>query len=191
VILTNLPLRVELDDDEPAPLRKPVRCVAAVVQTLCGTLVFPRASRGALPCSFSFFGVVNLADGHLLDGAGLHGSRAGGGDGWLAGLLLEDLPELERLVRGGGGEHLAIGAEAAVEDARLVGWDLHVLDAGGVAPDAEAVVREAAGGDNLLVVSAPAEAGHLGVGSNVVDASTGGGVPEVDLTIVGSTAGGK
>lgn len=38
---------------------------------------------------------MNLADGHLLDSAGLHGRRACGSNGWLASLLLEDLPELQ------------------------------------------------------------------------------------------------
>merc|ERR1712137_1144032 len=134
---------------------------------------------------------TGLSDGHLLNDAGLHGGRAGGGDGRLAGLLLEDLPELEGLIGSGSGEHLAIGAEAAVEDTRLVSRDLHVLDTGGVAPDAQAVIGEATSADNLLVVGAPTEAGNLGVGGDVVDASTGSGVPEVDLTIIGTTAGGE
>jgi hypothetical protein len=145
--------------------------------------VFPAPLRGHPQMS------VDLADGHLLDDTGLHGSSAGGGDRWLAGLLLEDLPELERLVGGGGSEHLTIGAEAAVQDARLVGRNLHVLDARRVAPDAEAVVGEATAADNLLVVSTPAEASHLRVGWDVVDASTSGGVPEVDLTVIGTTTG--
>jgi hypothetical protein len=135
--------------------------------------------------------IEDLADGHLLNDAGLYGSGAGGSDRRLTGLLLEDLPELERLVGSGGREHLAVGAEAAVENARFVGRDLHVLDARGVAPDAQAVVGEATGADNLLVVSAPAEGGDLGVGGDVVDASASGGVPEVDLTVVGTTAGGE
>jgi hypothetical protein len=144
-----------------------------------------------LRLSLSSLDMVDLTDGHLLDDAGLHGSGAGGSDGRLTSLLLEDLPELEGLIRGGSGEHLAIGAEAAVEDTRLVGRNLHVLDTSGVAPDAQAVVREAAGADNLLVVGAPAKAGHLGVGSDVVDTGSSGGVPEVDLTIVGTTASGE
>ena len=72
-----------------------------------------------------------------------------------------------------------------------MGRDLSVLDTGGVAPDTQAVVGEATGADNLLVVGAPAQAGDLGVGRNVVDASTSSGVPEVDLTVIGTTAGSK
>ena len=78
-----------------------------------------------------------------------------------------------------------------MENARLVGRNLHVLDTSGVAPDAEAVIGETTAADDLLVVGAPAEAGDLGVGSDVVDAGTCGGVPEVDLTIVGAAAGGE
>ena len=135
--------------------------------------------------------MTGLADGHLLDSAGLHGGRSGSSDGRLTGLLLEDLPELERLIGGSSSEHLAIGAEAAVQNARLVRRDLHVLDTGRVAPDAQAVVRETTSADDLLVVGAPSEAGDLRVSGDVVDASTSGGVPEVDLTIVGSTTSGE
>lgn len=133
---------------------------------------------------------TKLPDRRRLDGAsGLHGSSTSGSDRRLTRLLLENLPELERLVGSGGGEHLAIGAEAAVQNARLVGWNLHVLHARWVAPDAERVVRETASADDFLVVSAPSQASDLRVSGDVVDASSGGSVPEVDLTIVRSTAG--
>ena len=127
----------------------------------------------------------------MLDNTRLHRSRACGGDRRLTGLLLEDLPELERLVGGSSGEHLAVRAEAAVQNAGLVSRDLHVLDAGWVAPNAEAVVREAASADDLLVVSAPSKAGDLRVCGDVVDAGASSGVPEVDLAIVGTTASGE
>jgi hypothetical protein len=71
---------------------------------------------------------VSLADRHLLDHLGLAGGSAGERRRRSASLLLEDLPELEGLVRGGGGEHLPVGAEAAVQDAGLVGGDLDVAD---------------------------------------------------------------
>lgn len=134
---------------------------------------------------------VSLADSHLLDHLGLARGSAGERRRRSASLLLEDLPELEGLVRGGGGEHLSVRAEAAVEDAGLVGGDLDVADQSWVAPDAERVVGEAAGADDLAVVRAPAQGGHLGAGVNAVDAGTGGGVPEVDVAIVGSAAGGE
>ena len=78
-----------------------------------------------------------------------------------------------------------------MEDAGLVGGDLDVADQSWVAPDAEGVVWEAAGADDLAVVGAPAQGGDLGAGVDAVDASTGGGVPEVDVTVVGSAAGGE
>ena len=88
-------------------------------------------------------------------------------------------------------EHLPIGAEAAVQDPAFVGGDLDVADESRVAPDAERVVGEAARADNLAVVRAPAEAGDLAAGIDAVDASAGGGVPEVDVTVVRAAAGGE
>lgn len=174
----------------PAPLCKPVVDVRARHLSCLSSLMLLLNPYLSDTSSF-VIECRNLADGHLLSCTGLHGSRASGGNGRLTGLLLEDLPELERLIGSRGGEHLTIGAEAAVENARLVSRDLHVLNTGGVAPDAQAVVGEATSADNLLVVGAPAKAGDLRVGGNVVDAGTSGGVPEVDLTVVGTTTGGK
>jgi hypothetical protein len=132
---------------------------------------------------------TNLANGRRLDGAGgLHGCSTRGCDGRLTGLLFKDLPEFEGFVCSGSGKHLAVGTKAAVQNARLVSWDLHVLHAGGVAPDAERVVRETASADDFFVVSAPSQASDLRVSGDVVDASSSGSVPEVDLTIVGSAA---
>ena len=88
-------------------------------------------------------------------------------------------------------QHLTIRAQAAVEYTALMRRDLDVTDQGRVAPDAERVVGEAARADNLAVVRAPAEAGDLAAGIDAVDASAGGGVPEMDHTVVGTTAGGK
>lgn len=73
----------------------------------------------------------------------------------------------------------------------LVGRNLDVLDQSRVAPDGEAVVGEAGRGDDLLVRSAPAEGSNLASGVDAVDASARGGVPEVDVSVVGSTAGGE
>lgn len=83
-----------------------------------------------------------------------------------------------------GGQHLSIRAEAAVENTSLVGWDLDVADQGWVAPDADGVVWEATGADNLTVMWAPSEGGDLRAGINAVDTSTSGGVPEVNVTVV-------
>lgn len=81
-------------------------------------------------------------------------------------------------------QHLSIWAETAVKDTGLVSWDLNIANQGWVAPDADGVVWEAAGADNLAIVRAPSETGDLRSGINAVDTSTGGGVPEVNVTIV-------
>ena len=89
------------------------------------------------------------------------------------------------------GEHLTVRAEAAVENSRLVRRDLDIAYQGWVAPDAQRVIWEAAGADNLFVVVAPAEACHLGPSVDAVSASSGGGVPEMDVSIVGPSACGQ
>lgn len=63
-------------------------------------------------------------------------------------------------------------------------WDLDIADQGWVAPDADGVVWEAAGADNLAVVRAPSERGDLGTSVDAVNTSSGGGVPEVDVSVV-------
>jgi len=180
VILTNLPLRVESD-----AFSSIAQAVGIAVRTV-QTYVLP-VSLLLFPLHFSHICDVSLADRHLLDDASLSRGSTGSGDGWLARFLLEDLPELERFVSGSSGEHLAIGAQAAVQDTGLVGRNLHVLHASRVAPDAERVVGEATSADNLLVVGAPSQAGNLGIRRNGVDASSGRRVPEMYLAIVGTT----
>jgi hypothetical protein len=88
-------------------------------------------------------------------------------------------------------QHLAVGAQAAVEDSALVGRDLDSSDESRVAPDAEGVVGETARADNLAVVGAPAERGDLRAGVDAVDASARGRVPEVDVTVIRTTASGE
>src|ERR1700712_2964944 len=85
-------------------------------------------------------------------------------------------------------EHLPIWAEAAVKNSRLMGWNLNVPDKCWVTPNAEGVVREAAGTDDLAIVWAPSKAGDLRTSIDTVDSSSGGRVPEVNMTIVRSTA---
>jgi len=72
-----------------------------------------------------------------------------------------------------------------------VSWNLNVLDKGWIAPDAQAVVWEARGRDNLLVRGGPSQAGDLRASVDAVDASARGGVPEVDHTVVATTTGGE
>jgi hypothetical protein len=147
--------------------------------------------REDLCCAARLTTGILLADSGGLGEAGLGRGAATSSKRAGTGLLLEDLPELEGLVRGGGGEHLAVGAESRVQDTGLVGGDLDVLDKSRVAPDAQAVVGEARGRDDLLVAGAPAEGGDLAAGVDAVDASARGGVPEVDHAVVAAAAGGE
>lgn len=71
-----------------------------------------------------------------------------------------------------------------MKNTSLVGWDLDVADQGWVAPDADGVVWEATGADDLTVMGAPSEGGNLRTGVDAVDTSTSGSIPEVDVTVV-------
>jgi hypothetical protein len=70
-----------------------------------------------------------------------------------------------------------------------MGGDLDVLDERRVGPDGDGVVWEARGAGDLLVVGAPAQRGDLGASVDGVDTCTSGRVPEVDVAVVGATAG--
>ena len=85
------------------------------------------------------------------------------------------------------GENLSVWAEGAVQDTGLVGWDLSTLDQAWIRPHAKLVVWESVGGNNLLVRGGPSQARDLRAGINGVDTSAGGGVPEVDVLIKGTT----
>jgi len=89
----------------------------------------------------------------------------------------------------GSSKHLAVRAQAAVKNSALMGRNFNVLDQGRVTPKADRVVRETTGACNLLVVGAPPKTGDLRASVNAVDTSTGSGVPEVNVPVVGSTAG--
>lgn len=137
-------------------------------------------------------GRTKLPNGHrlghlrLFSDATLARCRSAG-----SSLALKDLPELQALVGRGSGEKLTIGAETAVQNTGLVSGDLDIADESWVAPDAERVVRETARADDLAVVVAPSQTGDLGAGVDAVGAGTGRGVPEVDVTVVGTTPGGE
>lgn len=78
-----------------------------------------------------------------------------------------------------------------MQNPALVGGDLDVADESRVAPDAERVVGEAARADDLTVARAPPQAGDLRASVDAVHAGTRGGVPEVDVTVVRTTARGE
>lgn len=90
-----------------------------------------------------------------------------------------------------GRERLSIRAKAAVQHPALVSGDVDVSHKGRVAPDSQGVVGETARADNLAVVRAPAQAGDLGARIDAVDASSRGGVPEVDVAVIRATSSGK
>ena len=71
-----------------------------------------------------------------------------------------------------------------MEDSGLVCGNLNIADESWIAPNADRVIREATGADNLTVVRAPSEAGNLRTGIDAVDSCTCGCVPEMDMTIV-------
>ena len=66
----------------------------------------------------------------------------------------------------------------------LVCRDLNIAYQGWITPDAERIVGEAAGADNLLVVRAPSKAGNLRTGVDTVNSGASRSVPEVDVTVV-------
>lgn len=105
-----------------------------------------------------------------------------------ARLLLEQLPELQVLVGGRGRQRLAVGAQRAVQDAAVVGRDLGVLDERRVAPDADAVVGEAARRRELLVRRAPPQRRHLAARVDAVGARARRAVPEVNVPVVAAAA---
>lgn len=69
--------------------------------------------------------------------------------------------------------------------------DLNVTDKSGIAPNAERVIGEAAGANDLAVAGAPSETGDLRAGVDAVHSGTRGGVPEVDMTVVGAATSRK
>lgn len=87
----------------------------------------------------------------------------------------------------GSSEHLSIWTETAVKDSGLMCWNLNVAHQSRVAPDAEGVIGEAAGADDLTVVRAPSQAGNLRAGIDAVHSSTSCGIPEVNVTVIGSS----
>ena len=82
-------------------------------------------------------GILKLANGHLLSHLSFSRGTRSSDTTATSSLLLEDLPELQALVGSSSGQHLAIGAQAAVEDTALVSGDLNGADQGRVTPDAK------------------------------------------------------
>lgn len=108
-----------------------------------------------------------------------------------ASLTLKHLPELQALVRSSGGQELTVRTQRTVEDSSLMRRDFDVADQCRVAPDAQRVVWESTRADNLPVVVAPPQAGHLGASVDAVGTGAGGGIPEVYVTVIRTTSGGQ
>lgn len=70
-------------------------------------------------------------------------------------------------------------------------WNFDVANQGRIAPNAKRIVREAARAHKLPVVIAELEAGHLRTGVDAVDSGSRGGVPEVNVSVIGPTSGGE
>lgn len=68
---------------------------------------------------------------------------------------------LEVLVAGRGRDRAPVGAERRREDARVVGGRVPEAGVARVGPEADVVVREAVGREDLLGVRRPDERGHL------------------------------
>lgn len=76
-----------------------------------------------------------------------------------------------------------------MKDTGFVSGDFDIADESWVTPDAQRVVGEPTGANNLAVVVAPAQAGHLRASVDAVGASTSSGVPEVNVTVIGASTG--
>lgn len=129
--------------------------------------------------------VAKLSDGHGFSHLSLASNstftRCRCTSSWLA---FKDLPEFQAFVRCRGGQELTIRTQAAVQNTGLVCRDLNVADQSGVTPDAQRVIGESTGANNLPVVVAPPQAGDLRAGIDAVGTGTRRGVPEVNMAIV-------
>ena len=65
------------------------------------------------------------------------------------------------------------------------------LHHGRVLPQAQLVLAEPVGAQDLLLVLAPLEGTHLGLGVDAVHTGTGVGVPELDAPVRGTAASGE
>jgi len=70
-------------------------------------------------------------------------------------------------------------------------WNFDIANQGWIAPNAEGIVWKAARAHKLPVVVAELEAGYLRTSVDAVDPSSRGGVPEVDVSVIGATSRGE
>ena len=78
-----------------------------------------------------------------------------------------------------------------MKNTSLVCVNFNVANQRRIAPNAKRVVRESAGADEFAIVVAELEAGHLRTSIDAVDSGTGRGIPEMNVSIVGSAASGQ
>ena len=71
-----------------------------------------------------------------------------------------------------------------MKDSGLMRGNLNIANQGWVTPDAERIVGESTGADNLTVMRAPAKTGDLRTGIDAVDTCASSCIPEVDMTVL-------
>ena len=103
----------------------------------------------------------------------------------------EDLPEAEGLVPRCRCDGVAVGALRHVQDPGGVAPQLRHLRHAGVLPQAQLVLAEAMGAQQLLLVPTPLEGADLRVGVHAVEAGARLRVPELDAAVCRASAGGE
>lgn len=74
-----------------------------------------------------------------------------------------------------------------MKNSGLMCRNLNVAHQRWIAPNAERIIRETAGANDLSVMRAPPKTSHLGACVDAVHSSTGRSVPEMDMTVVRSS----
>lgn len=128
--------------------------------------------------AFSRSSSDSLTNEVVLDEAG-----SGGGALLVLACNVEDLPESQGLISCCRDDSTTIRTLCQVQHSAGVSFEFSELGHGWVLPHDQLVLREAVGRDQLTVVFAPLDCAHLGVGVDAVQACSGLGVPESDLSI--------
>ena len=99
-------------------------------------------------------------------------------------LLFKYLPEAKGLVTSNRDNSLAVWAHCHLENALSVSVQFSDFRHRWVVPDGQLVLREAVGRDELfLMCFGPQNGAHLGLGVSGTQLSTGGGVPEANVSV--------
>lgn len=128
--------------------------------------------------SFSRSSSDSLTNKVVLDEAG-----SGGGALLVLACNVEDLPESQGLISCCGDDSATIRALCQMQNSAGMPFEFSELGHGWVLPHDQLVLGEPVGRDQLTVVLAPLDCAHLGVGVDAVQACSGLGVPESDLSV--------